>query len=347
MIFIKLKIFRSIFALIIISIAILSIIFSNDIAQHIKSGIDICLNTVIPSLYIFTILSLFIIKCDIFSNNFFSFFTKIITGFSGDIGIVYFLSLFCGYPVGARLINELFKNGRITKISAEKMLLFCVNPGPAFCITVIGLGCYGSIELGAVFLVSCIASSLIGIRIYHPKIRESASKKPSPQKYGEGLISAVNDANRSILSICGWVIISVAIIKSLSSFESLKFFLCTLEVTFGAQTASQYYSIYFVSFLLSFGGFSVHLQALSNAKDFRPSYLKLLLSRFVFGIISSIFTLIFIKLFKIEIPVSQLHILPSSNVENPLASLCLVILVVSSFIYIHSKLERLKNKIRG
>ena len=42
------------------------------------------------------------------------------------------LGLICGYPMGAKLTADLFREGKITKSEAQYLLTFCNNPGPVF-----------------------------------------------------------------------------------------------------------------------------------------------------------------------------------------------------------------------
>ncbi len=302
-------------------------------------GIELCLNSVIPSLYIFTILSLFIIKCGIFETSLFSILTKLLFGFKGEVGTVYLLSLFCGYPIGARLINELYILGKISDKDAEKMLCFCINPGPAFCITVIGFGCYQNQTIGAILFVSCALTSILCIRFYHPSNKTNKRNTAPSVRYGEGLISAVNDSNKCLLSICGWVLLSTAVVNSLKETVGLNQLLCSLEVTTGAVMASKTYSIYFVAFLLGFGGFSVHLQVLSNTKNFKPKYYIILLTRIVAGGVTAGLTYILLKIFPQTVSVSTFHLQISQNSSSPLASACLILFVCSTFIFINKRIK--------
>ena len=111
----------------------LLLFFSKEITQGIQNGIDICLSLMIPSTFLFLILT------DILSRSRagrvlarpFSFLSKIFKIRPCDIDIV-ILSLIGGYPVGARILADRVKSGMIDHRSASRMLAFCVNSSPAF-----------------------------------------------------------------------------------------------------------------------------------------------------------------------------------------------------------------------
>ena len=80
-------------------------------------GIALCTATVIPSLFPFFVLSIYL--------------TGNLSGGSGYLPIL--LSGFLGgYPVGAQAVTENWKTGRISRETANKMLMFCSQAGPSF-----------------------------------------------------------------------------------------------------------------------------------------------------------------------------------------------------------------------
>ena len=334
---------RTIKVLFAVGITMIGIYFINSseiISNGAKYGIDLCIKSVIPSLYIFTILCLFIIKCEVFNDPIFSFFTKVLLGVKRDIGIVYFLSLFCGYPIGAMLINELFGIHKISRKDAEKMLLFSTNPGPSFCISSIGAGCYNNVELGLILYLSCIFSSIICIRIYHPKENQTKNIKQSYVNYKDGFLSSIEGANKAMISICGWVVLSSSIIYILNSLNIDSPLVFAIEVTAGAVFASKKYSIFIVAFLLGFGGLSIHLQILSNANNIKPNYIKILISRIIHGILSMLTMYILLKLFPQELSVSSIKLIATNENNSIFSAFCLVAFVCTSLIFLQNRIKQ-------
>ena len=56
------------------------------------------------------------------------------------------LGLLGGYPIGARTAAELYREGALTRDEAERLLTFCNNANPAFFLSVLGAGVFGSVR---------------------------------------------------------------------------------------------------------------------------------------------------------------------------------------------------------
>ena len=57
-------------------------------------------------------------------------------------------------------MGELLKSGSITRREAGRMLLFCVNAGPAFVVSTVGAGLLGNARYGVVLLAAHMLASL-------------------------------------------------------------------------------------------------------------------------------------------------------------------------------------------
>lgn len=97
-----------------------------------QDGLELCLKTVIPSLFPFFLLSGLLTSA--FAGRRLSLLrplaalcgipeggeSLLLTGFLG------------GYPVGAQSVTGIFRSGQLSRAEAERMLAFCNNAGPAF-----------------------------------------------------------------------------------------------------------------------------------------------------------------------------------------------------------------------
>ena len=48
-----------------------------------------------------------------------------------------FMGFFCGFPMGAKVVSELYENQKLSKSEAETLLAFCNNIGPAYFMGII------------------------------------------------------------------------------------------------------------------------------------------------------------------------------------------------------------------
>lgn len=100
-------------SLAIIIICTLLLIFSRECADGALSGIEMCINVLIPSLFPFMAVSSFIVKSGI-SHTLGRPFAKIMRyafGLSPCFAPVLLLSVTGGYPIGAKSCGELYKSG--------------------------------------------------------------------------------------------------------------------------------------------------------------------------------------------------------------------------------------------
>ena len=79
---------------------------------------------------------------------------------------VFILSILSGYPVGAKIVADLYENGSITKEEAYKITTFTSNSGPMFILGSVGIGMLASKKLGIIILISHILGALINGLLY-------------------------------------------------------------------------------------------------------------------------------------------------------------------------------------
>ena len=257
-----------------------------------QNGIIISANIIIPSLFCFMF--------------FVSLFTKCIK--RTNIITVWILSSLGGYPIGAKIIEEMYKDGLITKRTANLMQCFCFNAGPAFIVLAVGSGIFGSRKTGVFLLASHLVSSLIIMCVLSCFTDKYKTEKIN--RIDDGLsvkiILSASDASSSVLSICGFVIIFSVISEFLQNSGYLVYF---LEIS---NSVTLMDNIYFISFLMGFGCICVWIQVFSLSKECGISYPLFITSRIVHGALSSILTYIFVKIFKIKTSVF-------SNIDNVLS----------------------------
>lgn len=100
-------------------------------------GLLLWFQSVIPSLFPFAVIASLLL-----STNLLSFFGDYIGHILGRVfhvsnygSFVILAGFICGYPMGAKLIADLYKKGHIAKAEAEYLLSFCNNTSPMFLIS--------------------------------------------------------------------------------------------------------------------------------------------------------------------------------------------------------------------
>ena len=135
---------------------------SGEVSEYVKDGMRLAIECVIPSSFTFMLISdayltfgkpenLHILR---------SFFTKVmglplsgLTAFlCGNIG---------GFPIGGKMIADIYSSGNISKDDAERLLPLCNNPSCAFVVGGVGLGIYNDVRIGIMLLISIWISTLL------------------------------------------------------------------------------------------------------------------------------------------------------------------------------------------
>ncbi len=286
---------------------IILIITLPDISSSgVSRGLIISANVIIPSLFPFMVCVLMLIKSGIKLNN------KTVNqilykvfGQNFDMFFVFLLSMIGGYPVGAKLINELYSQETIDKKTANIMLTYCVNAGPAFIISVVG-GVFSSQKIGIVLLVSHILSSFLIALLCSKKNKKNIfwnKKNIKIQKnFSENFVESVADASGSMLSICSFIILFSVINSYLDYFfcnmPIIKYISIFTEVTSAVVKCK---NLYLVSFLLGFSGLSIWCQIFAISGKRKINIISFVIGRILHGTISVIITRFLVYIFKIKV----------------------------------------------
>lgn len=189
---------------IVASCCMLAIILDGRAAQiSVQEGLDLCLKTVIPALFPFFVLSP-LLNSTLLGGQFSLFrhlgsFCKMPKG-SESILIIGLLS---GYPVGAQLISQSYKDGYLDTCSAKRLLGFCNNAGPAFIFGMLGPQFENPAVPWALWGVHVVGSLIAGRFLSG----ETNSVCQIKGKRTYTLSSSLQQAIRTMASVCGWVII--------------------------------------------------------------------------------------------------------------------------------------------
>lgn len=206
---------KNLFSILLTAGLVLLLVFAQPIAASVSRGLSICLNTLIPSLFVFMIIADFTVRTGVIDwiSRPFGILCAKLFHIDASFGTLLIMSLICGYPVGAKLLADQVASGKLSKDEASRMLAFCVNAGPAFIIGSVSVPIFGSAKLGFfLFLSHLIAFFAVGI-VSGIK-RKAFTVNISQQKtgYTNGLVDAVSSSCKAMLNICAFVLLFSGII---------------------------------------------------------------------------------------------------------------------------------------
>lgn len=278
------------------------LIYSPAVRGGVTSGLALCANTVIPSLFMFTAVVLFISSSGAAGalGRYIERLSRPVFGLSGEQTVVMLLSFLSGYPVGAKLIDDLYLRGAVDERTANRMILYCVNAGPAFIITAVGEVTLGSRADGIRLLAAHIGASLIiaaACNILTKRSKDNGAAqaagniaaKNRPQPAGEAFVGAVSAAASTMFTVCAFVVMFSGIsggINAVLQKETADAVCGLLEVTVGISGCTRR-QIIRVAFLLGFSGVSVHFQVMAAAKHIGLKLHRLISGRVLHGAVSA------------------------------------------------------------
>ena len=342
------RLLNGIFTFCILYLTVFIVSMPQNCLSAAKRGIDLCLNTVIPSLFPFFVCSgiLSASSLAITCGKALSVFMRPLFRLPGASAITFLLGTVSGYPVGAASATELYLSGQCTKTEAERMTAFCNNSSPLFVIGVVGTGLLGNPVTGYLLYASHILSALIvGLffryygnptvvsQRYLPAGEKTHNKKAALFSFGGIIDSSVFNT----LKVCGFIIFFSIVTEAIPD-GFFKPFLCSLaEISGGLQILIQSAPtaiplLPLVSFFLGLSGISVLLQITTIIIPGGLSPKPMLAGKLLQGIVSFVVTFVMTKNFPLAKPAffSAQPILASdfSVTDHILTSILSVVFVV-------------------
>ncbi len=281
-------------ALCLVGFALALVLRPADAAAGAKTGLNLCAQVVLPSLFPFFVLSALVTELGLGSalGRWCGPVMEAIFGVSGGGAAALLLGLIGGYPLGARTVAQLYEQGQLSRQDGERLLLFCNNGGPAFILSVAGASVLGSVRAGwlllGIHIVSALCCGLLGrwLRPGTEPVRPSPGSAPAVRsvRFSQAFTNAISSAVQSALNVCACVVLFAVILRLVRLFGLLRPEIRLLEglgmdgvcaeallsgmveLTNGAallEGASVYYAVPVAAFLLGFGGLSIFCQTTS------------------------------------------------------------------------------------
>ena len=276
-------------------------------SQGAKEALELCFSTVVPSLFPFMTVSAYILNSDVASllGKRSEKLCRFLFDLPKEAGMIFVMSLVGGFPVGARLIADSVQKGRLTENQAKRMLLFCVNPGPAFVISIVGIAMLGSRRAGVILFASvCFSSLITGIISRFFKDGNEIRHYSTHFDTKSPLILSVKESINAILGVCGWIVIFSALSGVVNSFffdEMMKqFFNMAAEVTVGCGISAKSFPLPVTALVLGWSGVCVHLQLMTYISACRLKYRHFAVARIFNGVVSMAVSFVLFRIFPCE-----------------------------------------------
>ena len=304
------------FSSIIIFLMLLIIINPEAFSNSTISGIKLFFYSVLPGLFPFMFLTKLLTELGVVFKitKRFSGVSEKIFGTPGVSLYCFFMSILSGYPIGAKIIADLYNKHLISEEDAKRMSFFCTTSGPIFVIGAVGVGMLSSFKLGVIIYISHILSSLIFGVVYNLIFKQKNQSQTSIifcSKPRENLIaSALSETISSLFMVAGFITIFYLFTELLSILKIIDFLSNILakilpftqisvrefsgilyglaEVTHGAKDLSLlgHHLAPIICGLISFSGVSIIMQSMSFLQQAKIKTHSFIFSKCVLMILS-------------------------------------------------------------
>jgi sporulation integral membrane protein YlbJ len=336
------RLFDALICLALIAAVAALVIYPKESIAAAQSGLTLCLNVIIPSLFPFFVLSTLIVQLGIarYFGRVMEPVMRPLFNVGGACSSAFVMGFIGGYPVGAKTVIALYENGSCSKVEAERLLSFCNNSGPAFILGVVGAGVFSSSAIGLLlYLTHTLASVCVGLIFRYwgkGKKKDSLSHLPAavPRRFTPAFVDSVKSAFQTTLNICGFVIFFTIFIKLLFLSGLLPFIasgigtiftpfgfdkawaerLLTglIELTSGVWTlqgaaGELSRSMAMAAFMLGWAGLSIHCQVLSFIGDSGLSVRTYIYGKILQGSIAAVFAYFISRIFVFDLPAASYY----------------------------------------
>ncbi len=294
--------------------------FSEDVKTGIRDSLPYCLTVLVPSLFPFMALTSFAVDSGAGETigKYLGWALRYVFRLPSFCTAAVLMSLIGGYPAGAKGVSLLLEQGRLDRKQAGRMMLFCINPGPAFVVTFLGGSVLHSFRAGWLLFFSVTAASiLLGIITGLGKTVPPKEKPQNRISPAGAVTRSATDASKSVLTMCACIVLFsgfTSVLRSsgvyslccralagtfpLSQENAAALLSFLMEVTGGVGDAAKFQAgAVLYAFGLAFGGLCVHLQVFAFFGRFPLPKWKFFLSRLIHGLLSAGFCALALKLF--------------------------------------------------
>ena len=315
------------FTVIFLLFTIMLIMFSATNLEAAKNGLVLWANSIVPTLFPFFIATELLCKTNFTQilGKYLNKLMKPIFNVPGESTLALILGIISGYPVGAKVVCNLYDKKICSKAEAERLIAFTNNSGPIFILGTVGICLLGNEKIGQTLLISHILSSLIvgfffrywkknQVNLTFRNYNSENTELIKISNLGEILGDAIKKSIFTVLSIGGFVVLFSVVISVLTNsgildiianaFQiigipynfSMGLLSGLIELTNGLQQTSLLFQtmptqcILLCSFLLGFGGLSVLLQVYSIISKSKISIKSYFYGKILHGVISVILT---------------------------------------------------------
>ena len=308
---------------------------TRETSVSVCNALVLCAESLIPSLFPF-----FVVSGILVNLGFVELFGKILSPVarvlfktSGSGAVVFVIGIVCGYPTGAKVIAEMYKDKKLKKEEAERLLAFCNNSGPLFVIGAVGSNMLKNHSLGvALYIIHLLSAVFTGILFRYMGNSEKNARLCAiyTENIGRAISKSIESAVVSILNVCGYVVF-FSVFCTMVKHVAL---VSLLEVSMGAKSIvlcgfSERVTFMLLSGILGFGGICVLFQIQSAVSGTGLSLRLYIPGKIFQACVSFVMAFLYVNLF--EIKPAFANVTSSVNTVHPVLMMFIICAVYTVF----------------
>ena len=282
----------------------------------VTEGIMLWAAAVLPALFPYLVITSIVSSLKITAkiSTALSPFTTKIFNVNGNAGYALFLSLMCGYPVGAKCVSDLKTRKLIGEAESVRASALCSSSSPVFLMGSVGNLTFGNPFFGLILFITHFLSVLTVGFIFSFYHRHEPPHKTTELNALNGsdniLYDSVYSAVISVLVVGGIITIFYLLTEILSDIGALKFlsslfniftdnekiseglasgiFECTKGIKILASGGISVFTLPIVAAICGFGGVSVIMQSIAYLKKAQIKTAPFILSKTLAAVINFI-----------------------------------------------------------
>lgn len=253
------------------------LIFPKNIMTAASNGLVLWYKYALPSLFPF------MIGINFLKNTPFPLFlSKILSPVTGKIfkirgfGTFAIVSgLLSGYPIGAKIVCDLYNENKISRGEAQYLISFCNNSGPLFIIGTVGIGLLHNKNIGYFLLaVHYISALVIALIMPKPRARYLSLGTYKYISLWDNMRESLMTGISSITAIGGYIVLFSIVCAMLTNIADVLNIRLSpvlsgivyglLEITNGCSALREItpLNISIISGIIGFGGLSIQSQSI-------------------------------------------------------------------------------------
>lgn len=298
------KIYKKIIQLLFFAgMLILLLTFPALTLKYAKTGLHIWYKNMVPALLPMMIITGCMVKLNI-TASFASVLHPLTKKFyhlskNGTYALI--VGFLCGFPMGSKVITELYFENKISKNEANTLLPICNNIGPVFMLTY-GLNSIPTKHIYFILILFYLIPLVYAFFLFRNKIHfvNPTNVASKTKDFSIALDEAISDSAAGILSLGGYIIffsiITLIPLELLTMPDKVKqVIICFLEITNGLSYRNVLPPYALLAFL-QFGGICCIFQTIKftsktdlNIKNYLIHKIKLTVLTFIFFCLVSCF----------------------------------------------------------